>query len=303
DLPAEEYDKTVNGAITKILNKIRGVEFSRECKLARDMRDEMESPTESEGEDDVETYGQLRGNKSALQMTFLGEAGENVCSSPEAFQHIIDSLSPVDQAKVKKVGNKAWINVGEFGEKKNGGLAGNWEFKEGARATVTPEPTEKPTPEPTEKPTPEPTEKPTPEPTEKPTPEPTEKPTPEPTEKPTPEPTEKPTPEPTEKPTPEPTEKPTPEPTPVPTPEPTPVPTPVPTPEPTPEPKPTKNPEAIEQPVQQVEEQEHVTITTDSGADMTQGPSERPESIGERTQPEATTPPDELAAQLADLGL
>ena len=230
EMPADEYDQTVNSTIAKILNKIHGVKTNRECKLARDMRDVTELPTVSEGEDDVETYGQLRGNRSALQITFLDESGENVCSSPEAFQHILDSLSDAERATAKKVGSTAWLNIGEQGKDKNGGLAGNWEFKEGKRETTekpTPEPTEKPTPEPTEKPTPEPTEKPTPEPTEKPTPEPTEKPTPTPTVKPTPEPTEKPTPEPTEKPTPEPTEKPTPTPTVKPTPEPTPEPTPV----------------------------------------------------------------------------
>ena len=230
EMPADEYDQTVNSTIAKILNKIHGVKTNRECKLARDMRDVTELPTVSEGEDDVETYGQLRGNRSALQITFLDESGENICSSPEAFQHILDSLSDAERATAKKVGSTAWLNIGEQGKDKNGGLAGNWEFKEGKRETTekpTPEPTEKPTPEPTEKPTPEPTEKPTPEPTEKPTPEPTEKPTPTPTVKPTPEPTEKPTPEPTEKPTPEPTEKPTPTPTVKPTPEPTPEPTPV----------------------------------------------------------------------------
>ncbi|MBR3232902.1 hypothetical protein IKF74_01280 [Candidatus Saccharibacteria bacterium] len=314
DLPAEDYDKTVNDAIVKILNKIRGVEFSRDCKLARDMRDETESPTESEGEDDVETYGQLRGNRGALQMTFVGEAGENVCSSPEAFKHILDSLSPAEQAKVKRVGNKAWINVGEYGEKKNGGLAGNWEFKEGKREseeTPTPEPEETPTPEPEITPTPEPEVTPTPEPEVTPTPEPVITPTPEPEVTPTPEPVVTPTPEPVVTPTPEPVVTPTPEPVVTPTPEPVvtptpePVVTPTPTPEvtPTPEPKPTKNPEAIEQPIEQVQEQEHVTITTDSGADIEQERTERPESIGERTVQEQPASPDELVAQLADLGL
>ena len=224
-MPADEYDQTVNSAMARILNKIHGVKTSKECKLARDMRDVTESPTVSEGEDDVETYGQLRGNRGALQMTFVDESGENVCSSPEAFQHVLDSLSEAERAQAKKVGNTAWINTGKTGKNENEGMGGNWEYKEGERKK-----TEKPTPEPTEKPTPEPTEKPTPEPTEKPTPEPTEKPTPEPTEKPTPEPTEKPTPEPTEKPTPTPTVKPTPEPTPTPTVKPTPEPTPTPTP-------------------------------------------------------------------------
>lgn len=305
-LPADEYDSTVNAAVARILNKFAGIKTSRECNLARDMRDVEGSPTESEGEDDVETFGQLRTNKNALQMTFVNEAGENVCSDPEAFQHLWDSLTPEQQAQAKKVGSTAWVNIGEFGEKKNGGLAGNWEFKEGERVkptlepespTATPEP-ENPTatPEP-ENPTPTPEESPTPEPEVTPTsePDPEVTPTSEPVITPTPEPviTPTPTPEPTPTSTPVP---PTPTPTPVPTPTPTPVPT------PTPEPKPTKDPEAIEGPIDQVEQEEHVEIVPTGSADE-QPQTERPESIGERTEPETTSSPDELAAQLADLGL
>ncbi|MBQ3294641.1 hypothetical protein IJG98_02855 [Candidatus Saccharibacteria bacterium] len=293
EMPADEYDQTVNSAIAKILNKIHGVKTSRECKLARDMRDVTELPTVSEGEDDVETYGQLRGNRSALQITFLDESGENVCSSPEAFQHILDSLSDAERATAKKVGSTAWLNIGEQGKDKNGGLAGNWEFKEGKRETAekpTPEPTEKPTPEPTEKPTPEPTEKPTPEPTEKPTPTPTEKPTPTPTEKPTPTPTEKPTPEPTEKPTPTPTEKPTPTPTVKPTPKPTPEPTPKPTPEPTP--VAAKSPE---------EEHAHATDEGDAGevtpTEQTQPVTEEPTRQEAPVVPTVVDTPEQAQAQ------
>ena len=302
EMDADEYDTTVNGAIALILNKIDGVKFSRDCKLARDMRDTIGEPTVSEGEDDVETYGQLRGNKNALQMTFVNEDGENVCSDQEAFQHVMDSLEPAQQKKAKNVRNTAYINIGEYGANKNGGLAGNWEWKEGK--AKAPEPTEKPTPEPTEKPTPVPTEKPTPEPTEKPTPEPTEKPTPVPTEKPTPEPTEKPTPVPTEKPTPVPTEKPTPEPTEKPTPVPTEKPTPVPTPVPTP--IITKSPETEKEHAQNPEDSGKVTKTEDvtKVEPITQEPSRGEAPHAEQSQPPAGNgfTAEELAQMQADLG-
>lgn len=276
EMPAEEYDETVNRGMVAVLNKIRGVEFSRECKLARDMKDEKGSPTESEGEDDVETYGQLRGNRGALQMTFVGEDGSNVCSSSEAFQHVLDSLSPEDKAKAKRVGNKAYINVGEYGEKKNGGLHGNWEFKEGVRVTPTPTPEEEtPTPTPEE-------ETPTPTPEETPTPTPEVTPTPTPEVTPTPTPDITPTPTPTSKPTETPTS--TPEPTPTPTPEPTPTPTPEPTPEPTKEPKDSENIVRIEQEGETHRDEDlgggggHATKESDPG-ELT----ERPEGVVERS--------------------
>ena len=265
-MPAEAYDRTVNAAMARILNKIHGVEFSRDCKLARDMHDMVGSATESEGEDDVTTFGQLRGNRGALQMTFIGEDGSNVCSSPEAFQHILDSLSPADQASAKKVGNRAWVNIGEYGNGKNGGLRGNWEFKEGKRETPTPEVTPEPTPTSTPEETPVPTPTPTPEETPTPTPgEPT--PTPEVTPTPTSEePT--PTPEVTPTPTPEVTPTPTPE-EPTPTPEVTPTPTPEVTPTPTPEVTPTPKPKDEE------EEQAHAHDDDDAG-EITQTEQEQP---------------------------
>ena len=316
ELPADEYDQTVNSTIARVLNKIHGVETSRDCKLARDMRDTTESPTESEGEDDVETYGQLRGNKSALQLTFVGEGGENVCSDPEAFEHIIESLSPAEQKEARRVGNKAWLNIGEYGEKKNGGLAGNWEFKEGKRETTTPEPSDEPTPVITEKPTPTPTAEvtPTPTPTAEvtPTPTPSEKPTPTPTEKPTPTPTAEITPTPTPEVTPTPTPKPTPEVTPTPTPEVTPTPTPTPTPKPTPEvtptptPTATKNPEAEQEHAQSPEDAGTVTQTQDvtEQEPITQEPTRAEAPHAEQSQPPAGSEftAEELAQMQADLG-
>ena len=82
---------------------------------------------------------------------------------------------------------------------------------------------------------------------------------------------------------------------------PTPTVKPTPTPEP---PKPTKDPEAVSRPIEEVKVNENVVIDNDPGTNPSdEGPSERPESIGKRTIEEEPASQDDLASDLADLGL
>ena len=277
-----EYDDFVNKFFALFYGKVSGARLSKNCIMARDMMDRTGDPSDGE-QDEIVLFGRLRGNEGAMQVTFYGENGRNVISDREAFDHEFETMSEAEknEARQKNISSTAWINIGEKGGKE--GRAGNIEYKAGERVE-----TETPTPTPTEAPTPTPTEAPTPTPTEAPTPTPTEAPTPTPTEAPTPTPT--------------PTEAPTP--TPTPTEAPTPTPTPEPTPVVTPEPKPTKNPEAVKKVIEEVKENENVVITENSGANPSEeAPSERPESIGERTIEEKPASQEELAADLADLGL
>ena len=290
---SEEYDEFVNRFYMLFYGKVAGAKTSRNCFMARDMMDRTGDPSDGE-QSEVVLFGQLRGNGGALQVTFLDKNGKNVISDEEAFKHEFATMSEADRKKAKEnnVGRTAWINIGEDGGEE--GRGGDIEYKAGGKKAETP------TPEP-EKPTPEP-EKPTPVVT----PEPTPVVTPEP-EKPTPVVTPDPTPVVTPEPKPTPVVTPEPEkPTPVITPEPekpTPVVTPEPTPVVTPEPKPTKNPEAIKKPIEEVKQNENVVINTDSGADIENGKTERPENVGQRTIEEKPASQEEVAAGLADLGL
>ncbi len=281
DLLPEEYDKVVNNALAEILGEISEARFSRNCVLGRDMHDIVGSSVDGEGTDEIETFGNPRGNRGALQMTFYGEDGSNVCSSPDAFKHVWDTLSAEQRARLGNVGSVAWVNIGEYGEGNNGGLGGNWEYKEGARESSeemeeepekTPEPTEEPTPDPDPTPTPEPDPDPTP--TPEPDPDPTPTPTPEPDPDPTPTPTilpPDPTPT-TTPPAPTPTTAPTPTPTPT-----TPPPTPTPTPESTPKPKDPENEQAI---VEQAPTAGEVTQTNTEDLGPVSEKPERDENSG-----------------------
>ena len=292
-MAVDDYDELANGLVDEIMGQMKGGKINVTKSWGFEI---PQGPTdaivaETPGMWSREMSDDDRGKNADLLVDYVSAEGEQLFQNPEIYE---------------VAAREAGINPSKYGDKiyddAKEGFA--LKFKKGSTpAKVTPTPTSTTTPEVTPEPviTPEPTpvvtEEPTPTPTEKPTPTPEPVVTPTPTEKPTPTPEPVITPTPTEKPTPVPTEKPTPEPTPVPTEKPTPEPTPV----VTPEPKPTKDPEAVAEPVQQVEQQEHVQQTVEPVSE--QGPSDRPESIGQRTEPETTTPPDTLADQLADLGL
>ena len=269
---SEKYDEFVNRFYTLFYGRVEGAKISKNCIMARDMMDRTGDPSDGE-QSEIVLFGRLRGNEGAAQVTFYDKNGKNVISDKEAFNHEFATMSETERNKARQnnVSSTAWINIGEEGGEE--GRAGNIEYKAGKKVEKTTEkPTQKPTPVPTEKPTEKPTQKPTPVPTEKPTEKPTQKPTPVPTEKPT------------QKPTPVPTEKPTPV--------------------VTPEPKPTKNPEAVSKPIEEVKKNENVVINNNSGSNPSnENPSGRPESIGERTVQEKPASQEELANDLADLGL
>ena len=219
----EEYDRFVNEAIwgeNGIITETTAVEVSNNCELGWDFRKEAGAEDEKE----IEGYAQFRGNRGARQVTLINAEGEKILSDEEAQEQMYATMSASDQQKVKtkKISNVAWINIGEYGEGKNGGLGGDLEFKAGGEkktsvtvntSTSTETPTETSTETPTETPTETSTETPasTETPTETPTETSTETPAPTETltETPTTAPTETPTTAPTPTPTPAPTEAPT----------------------------------------------------------------------------------------------